>query len=111
MDYYMRGQYAKGYRQEEIKKYQITPSDTVVRKERFETPVMAAVERKKGFKEINSGLTTEAAALEVDRCMTCGSKAYIAYPEDCMTCYTCELKCPYDAIYVHPFKEILPYSI
>jgi NAD-dependent dihydropyrimidine dehydrogenase PreA subunit len=28
------------------------------------------------------------------------SKAYIAYPEDCMTCFTCELKCPVSAIVV-----------
>ena len=27
-------------------------------------------------------------------------KAFIAYPIDCMTCYTCELKCPKDAIQV-----------
>lgn len=39
------------------------------------------------------------------------NKAYIAYPEDCMTCYTCELGCPQKAIYVHPFKEILPRTL
>jgi NAD-dependent dihydropyrimidine dehydrogenase PreA subunit len=34
-------------------------------------------------------------------------KAVIKYPEDCMTCFECELNCPSGAIYVHPFiKEI-----
>jgi len=35
-------------------------------------------------------------------------KADIAYPEDCITCYICEMQCPQDAIYVHPFKEVMP---
>lgn len=39
------------------------------------------------------------------------NKAKIAYPEDCMTCYTCELACPQKAIYVHPYKEILPRTL
>ncbi len=38
-------------------------------------------------------------------------KAYIAYPEDCITCYVCEMSCPVQAIYVHPFKEKLPLVI
>lgn len=41
-----------------------------------------------------------------------GKTAQIAYPEDCMTCYLCELHCPSGAIFVHPFKaappEVLP---
>ena len=39
------------------------------------------------------------------RCMTCGSRSRIAYNDDCMTCFTCELRCPSGAIFVHPFKE------
>jgi NAD-dependent dihydropyrimidine dehydrogenase PreA subunit len=40
-----------------------------------------------------------------------GSKAYIAYPDDCMTCFECEVECPSHAISVHPFKEKLPPTI
>ncbi len=40
-----------------------------------------------------------------------GEKAIIKYPDDCMTCYTCELRCPTGAIFVHPFKEDLPKAI
>jgi len=29
----------------------------------------------------------------------------------CMTCFTCELKCPSKAVNVHPFKEVLPRAI
>jgi len=39
------------------------------------------------------------------------SRAVIRYPEDCMTCYTCELRCPAGAVEVHPFKEELPRAI
>lgn len=35
-------------------------------------------------------------------------KAYIAYPEDCHTCYLCEQICPVGAIYVHPYKRLFP---
>lgn len=35
-------------------------------------------------------------------------KAVIAYTDDCMTCYLCERNCAHQAIFVHPFKELLP---
>ena len=50
-------------------------------------------------------LDREACFAEALRCMTCGSKARIAYTDDCMTCFSCELHCPSGAIFVHPFKE------
>lgn len=58
--------------------------------------------------------------IDRERCTGCGScvescpldtirlkeqKAVIAYPEDCHSCYLCELACPVGAIYVHPFKK------
>lgn len=36
------------------------------------------------------------------------NKAVIAYPDDCHSCYLCEIVCPAGAIYVHPFKEVFP---
>ena len=64
------------------------------------------------------------AKIDREACVGCGScvehcpldtlrldedrKAYIAYPDDCMTRYVCERLCPAGAIFVHPFKEILP---
>lgn len=32
----------------------------------------------------------------------------IRYPEDCMTCYNCELNCPEGCIEVDPFREPIP---
>ena len=43
----------------------------------------------------------------VSRLLEAG-KAYIAYGDDCMTCYICERLCPSGAIFVHPFREELP---
>lgn len=67
------------------------------------------------------------AKIDPQKCIGCGKcaavcpldtirmgqdgKAYIAYPDDCMTCFVCEMNCPKQAIYVHPFKEIMPRSL
>jgi NAD-dependent dihydropyrimidine dehydrogenase PreA subunit len=56
------------------------------------------------------GICIERCPLDALRLNSSG-KAYIAYPEDCMTCYVCEISCPVGAIYVHPFKEELPPAI
>jgi NADPH-dependent glutamate synthase beta subunit-like oxidoreductase len=57
------------------------------------------------FKEIKHGFNEETAVEEAQRCMLCGSKAVICYPDDCMLCDYCELDCPKDAIYVSPVKH------
>ena len=64
-----------------------------------------AVTDAPGFGERRRGLDLHAVLAEGMRCMTCGAKARIAYNDDCMTCFNCELNCPSGAIYVHPFKE------
>jgi heterodisulfide reductase subunit A-like polyferredoxin len=61
--------------------------------------------------EKENGFDEKTAEQETYRCMSCGSMATIAYPEDCMTCYDCEVQCPVGAIKVHPFKEVLPLSL
>ena len=63
------------------------------------------------FSELYGGLDLVEALAEADRCMTCGAKSVVAHLEDCMTCFNCELSCPSQAIFVHPFKEILPRSL
>ena len=56
------------------------------------------------------GTCVEHCPLDTLRLNQAG-KAYIAYPDDCMTCFFCELRCPSEAIDVHPFKERLPYTL
>ena len=56
----------------------------------------------------DGSMTLESALEESQRCLTCGSRAYIAYPDDCMTCFACETHCPAGAIDVDPFKEFHP---
>ena len=64
------------------------------------------LERREG--DAKGSLPLEDALEEAVRCLTCGSKARIAYPDDCMTCFACEVRCPADAIDVDPFKEFHP---
>lgn len=70
-----------------------------------------AVADAPGFAESRVGFDAVRAQAESMRCLTCGSRALIAYDDDCMTCFHCELRCPAGAVDVHPFKERLPYTL
>ncbi len=65
-------------------------------------------EQTESFSEMYKGFGLVETLTEVERCITCGAKSIAAHPDDCMTCFECELNCPTEAIFVHPFKEILP---
>ncbi|MBQ6603535.1 MAG: FAD-dependent oxidoreductase [Eubacterium sp.] len=58
--------------------------------------------------------TDNEARVEAQRCMTCGSRAEITYPQDCMVCLYCERECPQKAITVtpdRPGKRIAPWDL
>ena len=57
------------------------------------------------------GICVELCPLDTLAMDEQGECAVIKHPDDCMTCYVCELHCPVGAIYVHPFKEELPRAI
>ena len=64
-----------------------------------------------GASRLREGFDLEQATTEVQRCLTCGGRARIAYGDECMTCFFCELRCPAGAIDVHPYKEVLPRTL
>jgi len=79
-----------------------SPKDGVPHFPRQATSPLPVAERVDNFREVKAGFTDDKARLEAQRCMTCGSKADITYPEDCMVCLYCERDCPVQAIYVSP---------
>lgn len=112
IDRYLRGEDLKaGREKKEVNRVKKPPKEGIEEKAREATPLLLVDQRHRNFREVKPGFSEEMAMNEVQRCMTCGSKAYIAYPEDCMTCFSCEITCPYEAVDVHPFKEVLPFAI
>jgi NAD-dependent dihydropyrimidine dehydrogenase PreA subunit len=69
------------------------------------------IERIEETKCTGCGLCVAACPLDTLRMSRQNGKAYIAYGDDCMTCYVCEMTCPAGAVSVHPFKEPLPPTI
>ena len=56
------------------------------------------------------GQCAEVCPMDVIRAL--GDVVYIAHPQDCMTCFLCEIECPEGAIYVGPERgsdKVLPY--
>lgn len=48
------------------------------------------------------GLCVEACPMDVLRMNPRKKKAHIAYPEDCIVCFSCEMDCPEEAVVVGP---------
>ncbi|MDP2916732.1 MAG: FAD-dependent oxidoreductase, partial [Dehalococcoidia bacterium] len=84
------------------------PKEGIEKKPRQAAPVSPFTKMKGDFNELKSGFSEETAMREGSRCMSCGSKAFAAYLENCMTCYNCEMGCPYQAVNVDPFRKVMP---
>ena len=102
IDRYLRGKDLKAGRETEVKVVKKPPREGVEKRPREAVRLLPADQRRNNFNEIKIGFSKETAEQEEKRCMACGSKAFIKYLEDCMTCYTCERDCPEKAIYVSP---------
>ena len=57
------------------------------------------------------GICVDRCNMDVLRLDISGDKAFIAYHEDCMTCFECVLSCPEDAVEVRYTPEFTPSSI
>ena len=77
--------------------------------ERPETDIPHASPRNE--RKENEIFDVGTALSEANRCLTCGAKAMAFYTDECMTCWSCEVNCPSNAIKVHPFKELLPNTL
>jgi len=95
-------------REDMAKVVQEPPKEGIKKRARQATPLLPVGQRSKNFKEIRLGFTEEMAMIEAERCMTCGSRAYIAYPPDCMICFECELNCPQKAVEVDFAPSFIP---
>ncbi|MCP4751482.1 MAG: ferredoxin family protein [Proteobacteria bacterium] len=51
------------------------------------------------------GTCAEICPLDVFRMDPVRDVSSIKYRDDCQTCYTCELECPEQAIYINPFPK------
>jgi len=83
------------------------PREGVEKRARQAISLLPVDQRKSNFNEIKMGFDKDRAEQEERRCMACGSRAFIKYLDDCMTCYTCEKDCPEKAIFVSP-EHVLP---
>jgi NADPH-dependent glutamate synthase beta subunit-like oxidoreductase len=107
IDRHQRGKDLKAGRQTEVKVVKKPPREGVEKRPRQAISLLPVEQRKSNFNEIKMGFDKDRAEQEERRCMACGSKAFIKYLEDCMTCYTCERDCPEKAIFVSP-EHVLP---
>jgi ABC-type transport system substrate-binding protein/NAD-dependent dihydropyrimidine dehydrogenase PreA subunit len=82
--------------------------DDIVPWRRLTIRLLPVNEKTGNFREVKLGFDEDTVNREPRRCMTCGSRTVITYPEDCMICLFCERDCPTQAIYVSPEKTMGP---
>jgi NADPH-dependent glutamate synthase beta subunit-like oxidoreductase len=108
IDRYLKGEDLASGRYAKPSRVRKPPKEGIATWARQTTSLLSVTERRGNFREVKIGFSEDAAHLEAQRCMTCGSRAVITYPEDCMLCLYCERDCPVRAIYVSPEKTARP---
>ncbi len=51
------------------------------------------------------GICVDVCPMDVFRMDEETKKTNAEYPEDCMTCYNCEIECPTGAIRIDPYRK------
>lgn len=108
IDRYLKGEDLKAGRGKKPDRVRRPPKEGIEQMARQVAPLLPVDQRRGNFKEVKTGFNEDTMMLEARRCMTCGSRVIIKYPEDCMLCVYCERDCPEKAIYVSPEKKVMP---
>jgi NADPH-dependent glutamate synthase beta subunit-like oxidoreductase len=108
IDRYLKGEDLSAGRDVKPNRVKHPPKEGIANMVRQQTPLLPVDQRAGNFKEIKMALNLRTVILESQRCMTCGSKAVITYPDDCQLCLFCERDCPVKAIYVSPERKVTP---
>ncbi len=111
IDRHFKGEDIKKRSEPQSKVVEALPKEGIAKKARQSAAVAPFKKGSGDFHARKSGFSQAAAMDEALRCMTCGSKAYVAYLESCMTCYNCEMECPSQAVNVDPFRKVMPVLI
>lgn len=108
IDRYLKGEDLKAGRGAGPRSVPKPPREGIREMTRQVPPLLDVAGRAGNFDEVAKGLDQWTAFVEAQRCMTCGGRAVIAYPEHCMLCLFCERDCPVNAVYVSPEKRVQP---
>jgi len=109
IDLFLRGKDLLEGRDKVLKKVKEEPKEGMPLSKRIETPILPVSIPGRDFHEIKTGFTADHVEDEAWRCMTCGSRAVIEYVDECRLCKSCELSCPYHAIFFAPAIRIEPH--
>ncbi len=108
IDRYLKGEDLKAGRDVKPNRVKHPPKEGIAKMARQQTPLLPVDQTTDNFKEVKMPFNLRTVIVESQRCMTCGSRAIIKYPDDCQLCLFCERDCPVKAIYVSPEKKVTP---
>jgi NAD-dependent dihydropyrimidine dehydrogenase PreA subunit len=108
IDRYLKGEDLRTGRETKPNRVKHPPKEGIAKMARQQTPLLPVDQRAGNLKEVKTAFNPRTVILESQRCMTCGSKAVIKYPDDCQLCLFCERDCPVKAIYVSPERKVTP---